>query len=182
MESVDGFWFSSKKNFFFFFSVLVRFVSSLLSTDLCKGTERICAAIINHAHRVFCRHSKHTGAGAWTLKCATVVSDGCCHVDRRSNYALSLGSRYIGGGHPSLSIKPLRCGSVPLCLANETFPLDCSPEITRGALVPVKVRCQRSCANNGTHLPATPVVRSPPSPISHVWKEFQVGGNKNDVP
>lgn len=48
---------------------------------------------------------------------ATAVSDGCCSVDRRSNYALSHGFLY--GGHPSLSITPLCCGSLPLCLANE---------------------------------------------------------------
>ena len=39
-----------------------------------------------------------------------------------------------GQGHTSLSIRPPRCSSFPLCLANETFPPDCSPEITIGAL------------------------------------------------
>lgn len=50
----------------------------------------------------------------------------------------------IWGGHPSLSIRPLQRGSFPLCLANETFPPDCSPEITRSALVPGRGWCQRS--------------------------------------
>lgn len=86
-----------------------------------------------------------------------------------------------GGWHPSLSIRPWRCGSFSLCLANETFPPDCSPVITRGALVPVKGRRQRLHENNGTQLPAVTAVHCPTNLISHVWKEFRVGGNKNVV-